>query len=52
MGDVEKRGPLLRKVINETLGVKFGPWDMRKFLYECIDGRRARDIVESVNIKC
>lgn len=49
VGHVKERWLFFRKTLDEKLGVKLRPLDMRKFLDERIYGGGARDIVESVD---
>ena len=51
MSYIEQCRLSLRKAVNEKLGLKFGPLDVREFLYEGIDGDRAGNVVESVNVE-
>ena len=46
---VEKRRPLLRKAIDEQLGVKFRPLNMWKFFDEGINSGRPRHVVKGIN---
>jgi hypothetical protein len=51
MGDVEERWLSLRKTINEKLGVKLRPLDMREFFDEVIYSGRSRDIVKRIDVE-